>query len=63
VATFTYTAPSERDRYGDVALVSRSRRGVGKASLRLDTRIASYVVSGGVPVTLNPILQVAVPIP
>lgn len=47
VATFTYTAPSERDRYGDVALVSRSRRGIGKADLRLDTRIASYVVSGG----------------
>jgi hypothetical protein len=47
VATFTYTAPSERDRWGDVALVSRSRRGVGKADLRLDTRIASYVASGG----------------
>lgn len=47
VATFTYTAPSETDRYGDVSLVSRSRRGVGKAELRLDTKVVSYVASGG----------------
>lgn len=47
VAVFTYTAPSETDRYGDVSLVSRSRRGVGRAELRLDTKVVSYVASGG----------------
>ena len=46
-ATFTYTAPPERDKTGTVALESRSRRGIGKAEITFDTKQASYVASGG----------------
>lgn len=46
-ATFTYTAPGEVDRTGSVALESRSRRGVGKATLAFDTRRTAYTASGG----------------
>jgi len=37
-AEFTYTAPGERDKTGQVSLESRSKRGVGKAVVDLDTK-------------------------
>lgn len=46
-ATFTYTAPPGRDERGTVSLVSRSRRGIGKAEITFDTKVTSYVASGG----------------
>ncbi|MEQ1699508.1 MAG: hypothetical protein ABMA25_05320 [Ilumatobacteraceae bacterium] len=47
-AEFTYTAPGERDKAGQVSLESRSRRGVGKAVVNLDTtRASAFSASGG----------------
>jgi hypothetical protein len=48
VATFTYTAPSDKDDWGTVTFESRSKRGVGKASVFFDTRRnRSYSFTGG----------------
>lgn len=46
-ATFTYTAPARTARTGDVELESRSRRGVGKASVHFDTFESSFAAEGG----------------
>jgi hypothetical protein len=47
-ATFTYTAPGERNKTGTVSLEARSRRGVGKASIDFDTADAhAFHVVGG----------------
>jgi hypothetical protein len=43
-ATFTYTAPSEKDQSAMVFLESRSKRGVGKAEIAFDTKAGGYVV-------------------
>jgi hypothetical protein len=39
-ATFTYLAPGEKDKTGAVSFESRSKRGVGKASINFDTKQA-----------------------
>lgn len=39
-ATFTYLAPGEKDKTGVVSFESRSKRGVGKASINFDTKQA-----------------------
>ena len=49
-ATFTYTAPGEVDKTGSVSLEARSKRGVAKASIDLDTKQKSYIASGGTEV-------------
>lgn len=36
-AEFTHTAPGVRDKTGEVSLESRSKRGVGRAQITLDT--------------------------
>jgi hypothetical protein len=46
-ATFTYTAPGERQKTGDVALEARSKRGVAKAALHFDTYDSSFAADGG----------------
>lgn len=47
-ANSTYTAPDEMDKTGTVAYESRSRRGVGKASITFSTsKPAAYQVVGG----------------
>lgn len=46
-ATFTYTAPGERQKTGDVALEARSKRGVAKAALHFDTYDTSFQAEGG----------------
>jgi hypothetical protein len=47
-AEFTYTAPGERDKTGQVSLESRSKRGVGKAVVNLDTKgTPAFNASGG----------------
>lgn len=46
-ATFTYTAPGERQKTGDVALEARSKRGVAKAALHFDTFDSSFAAEGG----------------
>lgn len=47
-ATFTYVAPGERDQSGTVSLEARSRRGVGRGSITLDTKAAqAYLIVGG----------------
>jgi len=46
-ATFTYVAPSAPEETGTVALESRSKRGVGKASVRFDTYPLSFAAEGG----------------
>lgn len=47
-AEFVFTAPSERNKEGTVALEARSRRGVGKTSITLDTKSANaYQIVGG----------------
>jgi hypothetical protein len=48
-ATFTYVAPSEKDKSASVALEARSKRGVAKASVDFDTKPGSYEVSGTMP--------------
>ncbi len=45
-ATFTYVAPGEAGQSASVALEARSRRGVARATLVLDTSPAAYDVSG-----------------
>jgi hypothetical protein len=47
-ATFTYTAPGEKNKTGTVSLDARSRRGVAKASIDFDTSApGAYHVTGG----------------
>lgn len=46
-ATFIYTAPTEPQKTGTVSLESRSKRGVGKASIRFDTYPLSFSADGG----------------
>ena len=46
-ATFTYTAPDEKNESGTVDAESRSKRGVGKGSITLDTKAAAYQIVGG----------------
>jgi hypothetical protein len=47
-AEFTYTAPSERDKTGQVSLESRSKRGVGKAAINFDTKATrAFAATGG----------------
>jgi hypothetical protein len=46
-ATFTYTAPGEKQKTGDVALEARSKRGVAKAALHFDTYDSSFAAEGG----------------
>lgn len=46
-ASFVYTAPDEPDRNGTVTLVATSRRGIGRATVDLDTRQSAYAASGG----------------
>jgi len=48
-ATFTYVAPGEKDKSASVALEARSKRGVAKASVDLDTKPGSYKVTGTMP--------------
>lgn len=51
-AEFTYRAPNERDKTGQVALEARSRRGVGKAKIDFDTAGSPTVRIAG-PVTYS----------
>lgn len=48
-ATFNYVAPDKKDQSGTVSLESRSRRGVGKATLDFDTKqsVAFFAQGGG----------------
>lgn len=46
-ATFTYVAPNKKNETGEVLLESRSRRGVAKATINLDTKQSGYTASGG----------------
>ncbi len=47
-ANSTYTAPDEQDKTGTVSYESRSKRGVGKASVTFSTsKPAAYTVAGG----------------
>jgi len=48
-ATFTYVAPGEKDKSASVALEARSKRGVAKATVDLDTKPGSYTISGSIP--------------
>ena len=52
-ATFTYVAPGQKDETGTVALESRSRRGVGRATIDFDTKQSGYTASGGGAVTFS----------
>ena len=45
-ATFDYVAPSERDLSGTATFESRSRRGIGTATLTLSTGGRSYTATG-----------------
>jgi hypothetical protein len=48
VATFTYTAPHEKDDSGTVRFEARSKRGVGRAEVRFDTnRNKAFDIKGG----------------
>lgn len=47
-ATFDYKAPEEKDKSASIAFESRSRRGVGKATMAFDTKAhPAYHVAGG----------------
>ena len=47
-ATFTYTAPHEKDDSGTVHFEARSKRGVGLADVRFDTnRNKAFLIEGG----------------
>jgi len=47
-ATFTYTAPHEKDDSGTVHFEARSKRGVGLADVRYDTnRNKAFLIEGG----------------
>ncbi len=53
-AEFTYQAPDEANKSGTVALESRSKRGVGKASITFDTARPGYSArydGGGISIT------------
>ena len=45
-ATFTVVAPGKKNQMATVALEARSRRGVGKAEVSVDTKAGSYTASG-----------------
>jgi hypothetical protein len=45
-ATFTVVAPGEKNKEATVSLEARSRRGVGKADVSVDTKAGSYTASG-----------------
>ncbi len=46
-ATFTYVAPGTRDKTGTVSLEARSKRGIGRAEVVLDTNARSYQATRG----------------
>jgi hypothetical protein len=46
-ATLTYTAADEKDRAGTVTVESRSKRGVGKATITLETGGQAFHAQGG----------------
>jgi hypothetical protein len=46
-ATFRYLAPGETGQQATVAFESRSKRGVGKATIDFDTKATKYSASGG----------------
>jgi hypothetical protein len=47
-ARYSYAAPGKKNEEASIAFESRSRRGVGRATLQFDTRVASaYRVEGG----------------
>jgi hypothetical protein len=48
-ATFTYVAPSEKDKSATVSLEARSKRGVAKAELVFDTKAGAYALKGSIP--------------
>ena len=52
-AEFTYTAPDEADQRATVSLEARSRRGIGKASIDLDTQQRAYQASYSGELTLT----------
>jgi hypothetical protein len=52
-ATFTYIAPGEKNQTGTVALESRSKRGVGRATIDFDTKQSGYTASGGSGVSFS----------
>jgi len=45
-ATFTVVAPGQKNKEATVSLEARSRRGVGKADVSVDTKAGSYTASG-----------------
>ena len=45
-AKFAYLAPGEKDKSATVSLEARSRRGVARAAVVLDTRTSAYTASG-----------------
>jgi hypothetical protein len=45
-ATFAVVAPREKNQKATVSLEARSRRGVGRAEVGVDTKAASYTASG-----------------
>lgn len=45
-ATFTYTAPKEKNKTGNVNLEARSKRGIGKADIAFDTKQGGYQATG-----------------
>lgn len=48
-ARFTYVAPGEKDKSASVALEARSKRGVARATVDLDTKPGAYDVTGSIP--------------
>jgi hypothetical protein len=49
-ARFQYVGPGEKDETAAIAFESRSKRGVGKATLEFDTRVAGgFMMEGGAP--------------
>ncbi|MEI8238900.1 MAG: hypothetical protein WCI22_05725 [Actinomycetota bacterium] len=51
-ATFHYVAPDEAGKGGSVSFESRSKRGVGKATIDFGTK-GAYTASGGTPVSFT----------
>lgn len=46
-AQYTYTAPAKKKEKASIAFESRSKRGVGKATLEFDTNDGAYRIKGG----------------
>lgn len=46
-AEFSYTAPGQPQKTGDVSFEARSRRGIAKATMHFDTYPFSFVAEGG----------------